>query len=525
MTAQCEDPRQRMLPAFSGTASADGGAGPERIWEEPQEEKGKLVNIEGPCFCKFLVPNHIAGALIGKEGTMIGEIELLSKCRMQISGAKAHFPGTQDRICIVGGHDQERLKSAMTLIIQKIRGSQNKVKKMVLKLVVPMSAASTIIGRRGEAIQEMQAVTECRMNMSPRIEGFQERLLTMTGDEGALKSCVLKMVEKIQDDVHLKEHMYLAYDKELPQGSWSGERTEPLDPNCPLIPPAELQTKTKRELIVYLKTTAPRDVLAKMCLLGSEKNAVKSKSLEVLLEAAKELWVSRYGDVEFVEQPAAPLAPGVQAETPAPLRPGLQAAELDKEESINTLGEEAPLIIPNKLPPGLPAPILPLEPPEEKAAGQPAVSVPSPPLPEKKPRLVPPGLVKEVEVEENKEPEEPEGFFQAMATALARCVLGERLSWSTGGLEVGEWPQPSARPLKSLKKSQAMSDEERLTLARLDHQNAVEPCVELRGTAAPPVAPRPEHLESWDRRAEHPVKPAEMVAAMLMPEPIRTTLR
>lgn len=30
---------------------------------------------------------------------------------------------------------------------------------------------------------------------------------------------------------------------------------------------------------------------------------------------------------------------------------------------------QAPLIIPNKLPPGLPAPILPLEPPEEKALG------------------------------------------------------------------------------------------------------------------------------------------------------------
>jgi len=44
-----------------------------------------LAHLEGPCHLKMLMPNHIAGALIGKEGTVIAEIMSVTRCHMLVS--------------------------------------------------------------------------------------------------------------------------------------------------------------------------------------------------------------------------------------------------------------------------------------------------------------------------------------------------------------------------------------------------------------------------------------------------------
>ena len=59
--------------------------------------------LEGPCFLKMLVPNRIAGAVIGKEGQTIGEIELITRCQIRVSAAESYFPGTADRIVLASG--------------------------------------------------------------------------------------------------------------------------------------------------------------------------------------------------------------------------------------------------------------------------------------------------------------------------------------------------------------------------------------------------------------------------------------
>merc|ERR1740121_765844 len=54
--------------------------------------KGCVDFMDGPCFAKMLAPNHIAGAIIGKEGVTIGEILLISRCQIQISEPESFFP-------------------------------------------------------------------------------------------------------------------------------------------------------------------------------------------------------------------------------------------------------------------------------------------------------------------------------------------------------------------------------------------------------------------------------------------------
>eukprot|EP00930_Biecheleria_cincta_P023232 TRINITY_DN16817_c0_g3_i2.p1 TRINITY_DN16817_c0_g3~~TRINITY_DN16817_c0_g3_i2.p1 ORF type:complete len:969 (+),score=241.26 TRINITY_DN16817_c0_g3_i2:83-2989(+) len=258
--------------------------------------KVKLVPFDGPNFCKLLVPNHIAGALIGKEGTMAGEIELLSKCKMQISGPKAFFPGTHDRVCIIGGPTTDGLTLAVSRIVELLQEiSHNPHKNMVVKIVVPMSAASTIIGRKGEIIQRMIVETGCRINMSPRVEGFQERLVIVSGETDALNQAVCRIVNLVQADPHLQEHMYSTYTQDLPLGSWTGESMEPADRKVKLIHPDRAKDYKKRDIIEYISKAAPREMVVRLGLMGSMKNAVKSKGVGELHEAVAEVWHLRGG--------------------------------------------------------------------------------------------------------------------------------------------------------------------------------------------------------------------------------------
>lgn len=309
-----------------GTATASGRKG------RPQENlENKKANSGFVCYAKFLVPDHVAGALIGKSGTMVGEIELVSKCSLQLSGPKKYFPGTVERICIVGGQCVQDLNIAMMKIVdlfKKVQQNTNTknpdLAKLVLKFVIPKSAASMILGPRGATIQQLTNDTGCRINMSHRIDGFQERLMVICGEEAALRKAASEILEKIQQDTHLEEHMTMTYTQEVPMGIWTGESNEPADPEYPLMSPEEAQTKTKRELIDYLSRAAPRDVLARMKLLGDIKNAVKSTGQPGLLAAVQDVWVSR-GGPELCLEPVEPELPPVQPADgqPQPLQPGL----------------------------------------------------------------------------------------------------------------------------------------------------------------------------------------------------------
>lgn len=310
-----------------GTATASGRKG--RPQENPENKKS---NSGFACYAKFLVPDHVAGALIGKSGIMVGEIELVSKCSLQLSGPKKYFPGTVERICIVGGQCVQDLNIAMMKIVdlfkkvqQNTNAKNTEVAKLVVKFVIPKSAASMILGPRGATIQQLTNDTGCRINMSHRIDGFQERLMVICGEEAALRKAASEILEKIQQDAHLEEHMTMTYTQEVPMGIWTGESNEPADPEYPLMPPEEAQTKTKRELIDYLSRAAPRDVLARMKLLGDIKNAVKSTGQPGLLAAVQDVWVSRGGlqlCSEPVERPELPPQPAADGQ-PQPLQPGL----------------------------------------------------------------------------------------------------------------------------------------------------------------------------------------------------------
>ena len=55
--------------------------------------------------------------------------------------------------------------------------------------------------------------TGCRVNVSPRVVGFQERLVTVAGPHDSLVKCTLSVVRQIQNDDHLREHLQIVYNR------------------------------------------------------------------------------------------------------------------------------------------------------------------------------------------------------------------------------------------------------------------------------------------------------------------------
>jgi len=149
-----------------------------------------------------------------------------------------------------------------------------------------------IIGFHGTKVIELQNSTGCRVSVSDRVEALTERLVSISGDFQSVFDGTQAIVEEIQEDCHLLEHV----DTEpvvLPLGSWDGGKDDVKDLSCPLLDPATIRAQTtlnKRDLIKYLKKAAPKQVILNRSLNGKIENARKNHTLETLLEAVQETW-------------------------------------------------------------------------------------------------------------------------------------------------------------------------------------------------------------------------------------------
>ena len=223
--------------------------------------------VTGPAFCKMLMPNHLAGAIIGKNGKTIADIESRTNCELQVSGAKDFFPGTNDRIVIMSG-EWKGVEECIRLVLGKLYGVSQQSndrqpdRSLLTKMAVPSSAVNMIIGRKGEVIKKFQMATNCKVNVSRRAEGFEfyERILLIAGEYNNLVNAAVLLCRDIQGDPHLKEHMHLQYDIELPMSVWSEDKAGVADPATHLIHPKHAASYSKKELIAYLHKVESVDV-------------------------------------------------------------------------------------------------------------------------------------------------------------------------------------------------------------------------------------------------------------------------
>ncbi|XP_032830269.1 RNA-binding protein Nova-1-like isoform X2 [Petromyzon marinus] len=162
-------------------------------------------------FLKLLVPNCAVGAIMGKGGETIVQLQNDTGTVIKISKAREFFPGTMERVALVQG-TEEAIVQAHDFIADKIYGCLDKTApatstetdrgNMHVKIVVPNSTAGLIIGKGGDTVRYIIHESGAWLEVSQKMTGGwtgagRERVVSVAGTREQNRIAVRLIVQKI----------------------------------------------------------------------------------------------------------------------------------------------------------------------------------------------------------------------------------------------------------------------------------------------------------------------------------------
>jgi len=151
---------------------------------------------EGTFHLKTLVPSVAAGAIIGKGGETIAQLQKDTNAQVKMSKANEFYPGTMERVCLITG-SVEAILNVLSFIMKKI------IEKPEVKILVPNSTAGMIIGKGGTYIKQIKEESGAYVQISQKDKdkSLVERCITVnSNDVENSKSACLMILTKIVDD-------------------------------------------------------------------------------------------------------------------------------------------------------------------------------------------------------------------------------------------------------------------------------------------------------------------------------------
>ncbi|XP_074990602.1 RNA-binding protein Nova-2 [Calonectris borealis] len=233
----------------------------KRPLETPSEAsstKRSHTGEAGGCCLKVLVPSGAAGALLGRGGRTLLQLQRETGASVRLSKAKDFYPGTRERVCLVRG-PPAALSAVHSFIARKLREapptappppaprphralSPDRAKQA--KLIVPNSTAGLIIGKGGATVKAIMEQSGAWVQLSQKPEGLnlQERVVTVSGEATQLHAAVHAIVGKIQEDPQSNSCLNVSYANVTgpvansnPTGSPYANSTDVLTPTAAIL--------------------------------------------------------------------------------------------------------------------------------------------------------------------------------------------------------------------------------------------------------------------------------------------------
>ncbi|XP_071053250.1 RNA-binding protein Pasilla isoform X3 [Onthophagus taurus] len=168
---------------------------------------------DGTYHFKLLVPSVAAGAIIGKGGETIAQLQKDTTARVKMSKSHDFYPGTTERVCLITG-SAEAIMQVLDFIMDKIRekpdlnkpitDTDNKMqdRDKQVKILVPNSTAGMIIGKAGNYIKLIKENSGSYVQISQKAKdvSLQERCITVIGEKEANKKACMMILSKVVDD-------------------------------------------------------------------------------------------------------------------------------------------------------------------------------------------------------------------------------------------------------------------------------------------------------------------------------------
>lgn len=129
----------------------------------------------------FVIPGKFIGAVIGKEGLQIKQVQAESGCK-SVSATKREDSSTDRRVVIIGGYEEVAHAQRMVFGYYQKAAMQTseEVGEVTIILMVPNAAAGAIIGREGGNLKRLREQAGIRIKLErDKIE--DQRPCIMTG--------------------------------------------------------------------------------------------------------------------------------------------------------------------------------------------------------------------------------------------------------------------------------------------------------------------------------------------------------
>lgn len=147
------------------------------------------------CVMKFLAPEALASAIIGKEGKVISGIRTSCSARLGFTEHGEFYPTTDCRVLTTSTSEQEQLNEVSRQILTKVAELGGADEELKLKTLVPRAAVGGIIGKSGATIKQLRESSGAKISISdPAGSGpGAEQIVSLSGTNQALEA-VLKEV-------------------------------------------------------------------------------------------------------------------------------------------------------------------------------------------------------------------------------------------------------------------------------------------------------------------------------------------
>jgi len=187
----------------------------------PVYENGIVSNgtlLPGQLILKVLIPGYAAGAVIGKHGQIITQLQRSSNANVKLSKPNDFYPGTEDRVGLIQG-TAEGLMKVQNAIIEKVydfpvpKDLSIGDRPKQVKIIVPNTTAGLVIGKAGATIRMIMEESGAKVQLSQKPGGVnvQERVITIKGEKNQLITASNIIIDKIKDDPQSASCPYISY--------------------------------------------------------------------------------------------------------------------------------------------------------------------------------------------------------------------------------------------------------------------------------------------------------------------------
>jgi len=161
-----------------------------------------------PCVLKFLTPEVMASAVIGKGGAVIAQMRQSAQARIGLTEHNEFYPGTDCRVLTAQANTEDSLLEVSAQIVSKVAecvqaapseqlGQPGELK---LKVLMPRAAVGGIIGKGGAAIKQLCEMSNAKISVSePNGSGpSAEQTVSITGTQQGLEYVMGEVNRQVQ---------------------------------------------------------------------------------------------------------------------------------------------------------------------------------------------------------------------------------------------------------------------------------------------------------------------------------------